>query len=139
MSTKNLSQPPFDRKHFNLNLFRTMTVSLAMMFGRSGALIGNLLFPWLMSLGCLPPFSMIGATMLGEFEKLFRFAFKLLFFISLQFNLLHGSNDDKKSSSINVADAEVLSDVIVMILILNLYKNFCDSHLIELKDSKLIH
>ncbi|CAO1431496.1 unnamed protein product [Diamesa tonsa] len=43
---------------------RTMNVSLAMMFGRSGAIIGNLLFPWLMSLGCLPPFIMIGATAL---------------------------------------------------------------------------
>ncbi|CAO1425766.1 unnamed protein product [Diamesa serratosioi] len=41
---------------------RTMNVSLAMMFGRGGAIIGNLLFPWLMSLGCLPPFMMIGAT-----------------------------------------------------------------------------
>lgn len=43
-----------------------MNVSLAMMFGRSGAIIGNLLFPWLMSLGCLPPFIMIGATALSE-------------------------------------------------------------------------
>lgn len=44
-----------------------MNVSLAMMFGRSGAIIGNLLFPILMSMRdfCFPPFGMIGATMIG--------------------------------------------------------------------------
>ncbi|XP_055551438.1 synaptic vesicle glycoprotein 2B-like [Wyeomyia smithii] len=40
---------------------RTMVVSLTMMFGRSGSIIGNLLFPYLMSLGCWPPFLMIGS------------------------------------------------------------------------------
>ncbi|XP_058813071.1 synaptic vesicle glycoprotein 2B-like isoform X2 [Topomyia yanbarensis] len=39
---------------------RTMVVSLTMMFGRTGSIIGNLLFPYLMSLGCWPPFLMIG-------------------------------------------------------------------------------
>lgn len=40
---------------------RTMVVSLTMMFGRTGSIIGNLLFPYLMSMGCLPPFLMIGS------------------------------------------------------------------------------
>ncbi|XP_058457138.1 synaptic vesicle glycoprotein 2B-like [Malaya genurostris] len=40
---------------------RTMVVSLTMMFGRTGSIIGNLLFPYLMSLGCWPPLLMIGA------------------------------------------------------------------------------
>lgn len=40
---------------------RTMVVSLTMMFGRTGSIIGNLLFPYLMSLGCWPPFVMIGS------------------------------------------------------------------------------
>ncbi|XP_055709261.1 synaptic vesicle glycoprotein 2C-like [Phlebotomus papatasi] len=47
------------------NLFptslRTMTISLTLMFGRIGAMIGNLVFPYLLSLGCLPPFLTIGA------------------------------------------------------------------------------
>ncbi|KAG5672794.1 hypothetical protein PVAND_002887 [Polypedilum vanderplanki] len=43
---------------------RTMTVSLLMMFGRLGAIIGNLLFPLLLSYGCFPPFSMISLTAL---------------------------------------------------------------------------
>lgn len=47
-------------------LYRTMNVSMAMMFGRLGAIIGNLLFPLLLSLGCLPAFSMIGGFALGE-------------------------------------------------------------------------
>ncbi|XP_065076355.1 synaptic vesicle glycoprotein 2B-like [Ochlerotatus camptorhynchus] len=41
---------------------RTMVVSLTMMFGRTGSIIGNLLFPYLMSLGCWPPFVMIGSV-----------------------------------------------------------------------------
>ncbi|KAL7023272.1 hypothetical protein ACKWTF_012542 [Chironomus riparius] len=41
---------------------RTMTVSLLMMFGRLGAVIGNLIFPTLLSLGCFPPFSVISFT-----------------------------------------------------------------------------
>lgn len=50
---------------FNRIHFRTMTVSLAMMFGRTGALIGNLLFPYFLSLGCLPPILLIGSSVLG--------------------------------------------------------------------------
>ncbi|XP_055847645.1 synaptic vesicle glycoprotein 2A-like [Episyrphus balteatus] len=50
-----------------VNLFptslRTMIVSITMMFGRLGALIGNILFPYFMSLGCLPPFFMVGCVM----------------------------------------------------------------------------
>uniref|UniRef100_A0A1Q3FPY0 Putative synaptic vesicle protein sv2 n=1 Tax=Culex tarsalis TaxID=7177 RepID=A0A1Q3FPY0_CULTA len=40
---------------------RTMVVSLTMMFGRTGSIIGNVLFPHLMALGCWPPFLMIGS------------------------------------------------------------------------------
>ncbi|XP_058059675.1 uncharacterized protein LOC131210441 [Anopheles bellator] len=43
---------------------RTMVVSLTMMFGRTGSIIGNVVFPYLMALGCLPPFIMIGASVL---------------------------------------------------------------------------
>ncbi|CAD7093693.1 unnamed protein product [Hermetia illucens] len=42
---------------------RTMIVSLVMMFGRTGALIGNTLFPIFLEWGCLPPFIMIGGAM----------------------------------------------------------------------------
>ncbi|XP_053680500.1 putative metabolite transport protein YwtG [Anopheles nili] len=43
---------------------RTMVVSLTMMFGRTGSIIGNVVFPYLMALGCLPPFIMIGAIVI---------------------------------------------------------------------------
>ncbi|XP_029154920.1 synaptic vesicle glycoprotein 2B-like isoform X2 [Nylanderia fulva] len=39
---------------------RTMAVSITMMMGRLGAVIGNLLFPVLFNLSCLEPFIMIG-------------------------------------------------------------------------------
>lgn len=42
-----------------------MAVSLTMMMGRIGAVIGNLLFPVLFDLSCLGPFIMIGAACLG--------------------------------------------------------------------------
>lgn len=42
-----------------------MTVSLLMMFGRFGALIGNMTFPYLLSLGCFPPFILIGSIVGG--------------------------------------------------------------------------
>ncbi|CAL1685405.1 unnamed protein product [Lasius platythorax] len=43
---------------------RTMAVSITMMMGRIGAVIGNLLFPVLFSLSCLGPFIMIGSACL---------------------------------------------------------------------------
>ncbi|XP_011647547.1 synaptic vesicle glycoprotein 2B-like isoform X1 [Pogonomyrmex barbatus] len=43
---------------------RTMAVSITMMMGRIGAVIGNLLFPVLFNLSCLGPFVMIGSASL---------------------------------------------------------------------------
>ncbi|XP_011136258.1 synaptic vesicle glycoprotein 2B isoform X1 [Harpegnathos saltator] len=43
---------------------RTMAVSITMMMGRIGAVIGNLLFPVLFDLSCLGPFVMIGTASL---------------------------------------------------------------------------
>lgn len=42
-----------------------MAVSITMMMGRIGAVIGNLLFPVLFNLSCLGPFIMIGSACLG--------------------------------------------------------------------------
>ncbi|XP_073831034.1 uncharacterized protein [Musca autumnalis] len=51
----------------SVNLFptslRTMIVSLTMMIGRMGSILGNVLFPILMSFGCIPPFVMVGVVM----------------------------------------------------------------------------
>ncbi|XP_011256328.1 synaptic vesicle glycoprotein 2B isoform X1 [Camponotus floridanus] len=44
---------------------RTMAVSITMMMGRIGAVIGNLLFPILFNLSCLGPFIMIGSACLA--------------------------------------------------------------------------
>lgn len=46
-----------------------MTVSLAMMFGRTGSLIGNIIFPYLLSLGCLPPFLMLALILIGKYMR----------------------------------------------------------------------
>jgi VNT family MFS transporter (synaptic vesicle glycoprotein 2) len=48
---------------------RTMTVSLTMMTGRSGAMMGNLIFPTLLQLGCAPPFFTVGAVIIGKITK----------------------------------------------------------------------
>ena len=47
-----------------------MAVSVTMMMGRVGAVVGNLLFPILFSLGCLGPFIMIGTACLGNINKI---------------------------------------------------------------------
>ncbi|XP_005183904.2 putative metabolite transport protein YwtG [Musca domestica] len=51
----------------SVNLFptslRTMIVSLTMMIGRMGSILGNVLFPIFMSFGCIPPFVMVGVVM----------------------------------------------------------------------------
>ncbi|CAG9840030.1 unnamed protein product [Diabrotica balteata] len=44
---------------------RTMAVSLTMMFGRFGAALGNLIFPFLLESGCAPPFFSVGSVMIG--------------------------------------------------------------------------
>ncbi|XP_024943449.1 synaptic vesicle glycoprotein 2B isoform X2 [Cephus cinctus] len=44
---------------------RTMAVSVTMVIGRFGAVIGNLLFPILLNIGCLGPFIMIGSACLA--------------------------------------------------------------------------
>ena len=38
-----------------------------MMTGRFGAVIGNVIFPLLLALGCLPPFLMVGLMLLGKY------------------------------------------------------------------------
>ncbi|XP_061395350.1 synaptic vesicle glycoprotein 2B-like [Musca vetustissima] len=51
----------------SVNLFptslRTMIVSLTMMIGRMGSILGNVMFPIFMSFGCIPPFVMVGVVM----------------------------------------------------------------------------
>lgn len=56
--------------------FRTIAVSITMMMGRIGAVIGNLLFPILFDLSCLGPFVMIGTACLSK---------KIYFSIKLNF------------------------------------------------------
>ncbi|XP_017773775.1 PREDICTED: synaptic vesicle glycoprotein 2B-like [Nicrophorus vespilloides] len=45
---------------------RTMAVALSMMTGRLGAMVGNAIFPHLISVGCLPPFLFIGLGTLSS-------------------------------------------------------------------------
>lgn len=47
-----------------------MTVSLTMMFGRIGAALGNLVFPFLLEAGCAPPFFSVGSVMLGNVKNI---------------------------------------------------------------------
>ncbi|XP_014096944.2 synaptic vesicle glycoprotein 2B [Bactrocera oleae] len=43
---------------------RSLVVAIAMMFGRLGALSGNMLFPVFMEMGCIQPFLMVGGVLL---------------------------------------------------------------------------
>jgi VNT family MFS transporter (synaptic vesicle glycoprotein 2) len=44
---------------------RTVTISLVMMLGRTASMIGNLIFPILLTLGCAPPFFSIGSIVIA--------------------------------------------------------------------------
>ncbi|KRT78776.1 membrane transporter, partial [Oryctes borbonicus] len=44
---------------------RAIAISITLMIGRSGAMIGNVIFPYLLTLGCMPPFVLIGAVVLS--------------------------------------------------------------------------
>ncbi|XP_011188051.1 synaptic vesicle glycoprotein 2B isoform X1 [Zeugodacus cucurbitae] len=44
---------------------RSLVVAIAMMFGRLGALSGNMLFPVFMEMGCIQPFLMVGGVLLA--------------------------------------------------------------------------
>lgn len=46
---------------------RTMTVALAMMSGRTGAVIGNALYPLLLQSGCAAPFIYNGVLSLSKY------------------------------------------------------------------------
>ncbi|KAL5273779.1 hypothetical protein ACFFRR_000498 [Megaselia abdita] len=48
---------------FPTNL-RTIVIAVVMMFGRCGALIGNVIFPYLLALGCVESFVYVGVIML---------------------------------------------------------------------------
>lgn len=52
---------------FPTNL-RVMAAALALTFGRSGALMGNLLFGYLIDLNCLVPIVLFGAMLFGKFS-----------------------------------------------------------------------
>lgn len=46
--------------------FRGTALSLSSMFGRSGSLVGNILFPVLLKTGCKPPFFLLGSIIVGS-------------------------------------------------------------------------
>ena len=92
----------FSHDYFFVNLCRTMNASRAMIFGRSGAIIGNLLFPLPMC-----PFVMAGATAISiilndnkNFELMTQFLKRLCFSISLQLCLLYDPKNDPESSPV---------------------------------------
>ncbi|XP_019868239.1 synaptic vesicle glycoprotein 2B [Aethina tumida] len=45
---------------------RGTALSLSSMFGRSGSLVGNILFPVLLKTGCKPPFFLLGSIIVGS-------------------------------------------------------------------------
>lgn len=66
-------------------LYRTMVVILVMTFGRCGSLLGNLLFPYFISMGCVAPFLLIGGVIIGMIVIIGYLNLKIL--ISFKLNL----------------------------------------------------
>lgn len=79
-----------------------MTISVAMMFGRMGALVGNVSFPFLLSMGCMPPFFLEGAIILRKLPNncdicLHNF---ILFYYSVQFDVPCSAVNEKDCTAI---------------------------------------
>lgn len=50
-------------------IFRTIALSLYLMSARAGIMIGNIVFPYLLKSGCLPPFLVCGLAIIGKIIK----------------------------------------------------------------------
>lgn len=72
-----------------------------MMCGRLGALSGNLLFPVLVQVGCLPPFVMVAAVMfrkLSNYSKSIEYFLFFLFFLTVASALSYFVPNPKKAT-----------------------------------------
>lgn len=72
-----------------------MTVSLAMMLARSGAMMGNLLFPILLRQGCAPPFMSVGVVIFGNYICKMRRKINIVFTACAFLSLLLPNTDLK--------------------------------------------
>lgn len=48
--------------------FRTTSLSLTLMFARVSSMVGNIVFPYLLGIGCEPPFIMMASLVLSKFD-----------------------------------------------------------------------
>lgn len=51
-----------------LSFFRVMAAALSLTFGRGGALLGNLIFGFLIDLNCVVPIVLFAAMLLSKFR-----------------------------------------------------------------------
>lgn len=81
-----------------------MTVSLTMMIGRMGAMIGNLIFPYLLKQGCAPTFFSIGVGIASEFQSCPRIVkrYQCFMFIPQKYFLLMKFGDLMFSSMLSI-------------------------------------
>jgi hypothetical protein len=66
-----------------------------MMLGRIGAMIGNLVFPFLLQTGCAPPFLSVGLVILGNITQFnmyilntTSFIFQVVLFLHFYYRIL---------------------------------------------------
>ncbi|KAJ8946604.1 hypothetical protein NQ318_007204 [Aromia moschata] len=52
-----------------LNGFAVMAAALSLTFGRGGALLGNLIFGFLIDLNCVVPIALFASMLLGEYPR----------------------------------------------------------------------
>lgn len=70
-----------------------MAAALSLTFGRGGALLGNLLFGFLIDLNCVVPIVLFSAMLLSKYETLFNVAhsfeyYPFIVFVAFHFQLV---------------------------------------------------
>ncbi|CAG2057992.1 unnamed protein product [Timema podura] len=65
-----LKSDPHKYGHLKSEPHKNMSVSLSLMCGQIGAMIGNLIFPILLEIDCIVPFALIGSLIIGDKEYL---------------------------------------------------------------------
>lgn len=59
----------FNRFINHLTVIRTLAIAITLIVARSGAIVGNLLFPIVLTSGCLQTFLIFGSLIMGLLEK----------------------------------------------------------------------
>lgn len=94
--------------------FRTITLALILVLARTGALVGNVLFPVLLDAGCLPPFVLEGSLFAGKSSFVCKSLLKFCCFSCYGFVAITSKNGSEGFGIVN--DEEIVEEFVLLII-----------------------